>query len=126
MENNKEIQNRKQLLKSKRLLLLFSITLLLSSCATSNTLSVGDNRYYDLYCVKILNDNEVLAVYERDGHYRDDAKIITYGEHYSEWQKIRGDFTCVDFWPWVTAQGEIRIIPVIVKTSDYEKYKKGH
>ena len=103
---------------------MFLVAIGLSSCAISNRLSVGDNRYFNLYCVQILNDNEVLAVYESDGHYRDDVKIVTYGEHYSEWQKIRGDFTCVDFWTYETVEGEFRTIPVIIKTSDYEKYKK--
>lgn len=113
-------------MRLRLLLLLFMLTLLLSSCAITNTLSVGDHWYLDLYCVQILNDKEVLAVYESDGHYRDNVKIITCGEHYSEWQKIRGDFTCVDFWTYETVQGEIRTIPVVVKTSEYEKYKKRH
>ena len=124
MENNKETKNRRQ--KSRLILLVFLVSVLLSSCAITNSLSIGDNRYLDLYIVQILNDNEVLAVYESDGHYRDNVKIIIYGEHYSEWQKIRGDFTCVDFWTYETVQGEIRTIPVVVKTSDFAKYEKEH
>ena len=125
MENNKEIQNRKQLLKSRLLLLLFSTTLFLSSCAISNRLSIGDSRYLDLWWLQKLSDNEVLAVYAEEDN-NNTVKIITYGDHYSEWQRIRGDFTCVNFWTYETIQGEIRTIPVVVKTSDYEKYKKGH
>lgn len=127
MENNKKIKtrNRKQLLKSRLLLLLFSTTLFLSSCAISNRLSIGDSRYLDLWCLQKLSDNEVLAVYAEEDN-NNTVKIITYGDHYSEWQRIRGDFTCVNFWTYETIQGEIRTIPVVVKTSDYEKYKKGH
>lgn len=127
MENNKKIKtrNRKQLLKSRLLLLLFSTTLFLSSCAISNRLSIGDSRYLDLWLLQKLSDNEVLAVYAEEDN-NNTVKIITYGDHYSEWQRIRGDFTCVNFWTYETIQGEIRTIPVVVKTSDYEKYKKGH
>lgn len=127
MENNKKIKtrNRKQLLKSRLLLLLFSTTLFLSSCAISNRLSIGDSRYLDLWWLQKLSDNEVLAVYAEEDN-NNTVKIITYGDHYSEWQRIRGDFTCVNFWTYETIQGEIRTIPVVVKTSDYEKYKKGH
>lgn len=127
MENNKKIKtrNRKQLLKSRLLLLLFSTTLFLSSCAISNRLSIGDSRYLDLWWLQKLSDNEVLAVYAEEDN-NNTVKIITYGDHYSEWQRIHGDFTCVNFWTYETIQGEIRTIPVVVKTSDYEKYKKGH
>lgn len=127
MENNKKIKtrNRKQLLKSRLLLLLFSTTLFLSSCAISNRLSIGDSRYLDLWWLQKLSDNEVLAVYAEEDN-NNTVKIITYGDHYSEWQRIRGDFTCVNFWTYETIQGEIRTIPVVVKTLDYEKYKKGH
>ena len=112
-------------MKSRLLLLLFSFTLLLSSCAISNRLSIGDSRYLDLYHSLDLNDDEVLAVYaEEDNHNA--VKIITYGHHYTQFERIQGDFTCVDFWTYETMLGEIRTIPVVVKTSDFEKYKKGH
>lgn len=112
-------------MKSRLLLLLFSLTLLLSSCAITNSLSVGDSRYLDLYHLQDLDDNEVLAVYaEEDNH--NTVKIITYGYHYAPLQRIQGNFTCVNFWTYETIQGEIRTIPVVVKTSDFEKYKTGH
>ena len=112
-------------MKSRRLLLVFSITLFLFSCAISNSFSVGDSRYLDLYHLQDLNDNAILAVYaEEDNH--NTVKIITYGHHYAPLGRIQGNFTCVDFWTYETIQGEIRTIPVFVKTSDYEKYKKGH
>lgn len=112
-------------MKPKLLLLLFLITLLLSSCAISNRLSLGDSRYLDLWWIQKLSDNEILAVYAAEDN--DNAvKIITFGDHYSEWQRIQGNFTCVDFWTYETVQDEIRTIPVVVKTTDYEKYKKGH
>lgn len=98
---------------------------MLSSCAISNRLSIGDSRYLDLWWIQKLSDNEVFAVYAAEDN--DNAvKIITYGDHYSKYQRIQGDFTCVDFWTYETALGEIRTIPVVVKTSEFEKYKIGH
>ncbi len=112
-------------MKTKRLLLLLSITLLLSSCAISNRLSVGDNRYLDLYYVQDLNDNEVLAVYAEEDN-NNSVKIITYGHHYAHFERIQGNFTCVGFWTYETVGYGARTIPVVVKTSDYEKYMKEH
>ena len=122
-KNRKRI-NRKHVLILRRLLL-FSFTLLLSSCAISNRLSIGDSRYLDLWCIQQLSDNEVLAVYAEEDN-DNTVKIITFGEHYSNWQRIRGNFTCVSFWTYETVEDEVRTIPVVVKTSDYERYKKGH
>ena len=124
MEHNKETQNKRQKPRIIKFLLCL-VSIVLSSCAISNRLSVGDNRYLDLYHIQNLNDNEVLAVYaEEDNH--NTVKIITYGHHYAPLGRIQGNFTCVDFWTYETIQGKIRTIPVFVKTSDYEKYKKGH
>ena len=108
-------------MKIKPLLLLFTLTLLLSSCAISNRLSIGDSRYLDLWWIQELNANEVLTVYaaeDNDGA----VKIITCGDHYSKWQRIQGNFTCVDYWTYETSEGIISTIPVVVKTSNYEKY----
>ena len=99
------------------------LSALFSSCAISNSFSVGDSRYLDLYHLQDLNDNEVLAVYAAEDDDRA-VKIITQGEHYSGLQRIQGEFTCVDFWTYETVQGEIGTIPVVVKTSKYEDYKK--
>lgn len=123
MENNKETQNERQ--KLKLLIFLFLVTFVLSSCAISNRLSIGDSRYLDLWWIQELSDNEVLAVYAADDN-DNTIKIITYGERYSKWQRIKGDFTCVGFWTYETAVGEMRTIPVVVKTSEYETYKKLH
>lgn len=112
-------------MKIKPLLLLFSLTLLLSSCAISNRLYIGDSRYLDLWWIQELSANEVLAVYAAEDN--DSAvKIITYGDHYSKWQRIQGNFTCVDYWTYETSEGIISTIPVVVKTSDYAKYKNGN
>lgn len=111
-------------MKSRLLLLLFSLALL-SSCAISNRLSIGDSRYMDLWWIQELSANEVLAVYAAED---DDSavKIITYGDHYSKWQRIKGDFTCVDYWTYETSKGIISTIPVVVKSSDYERHMKAH
>lgn len=123
MENNKKIQNKRQ--KSRLIFLLCLASILLSSCAISNSFSVGDSRYLDLYHLQDLEDNEILAVYAEEDNYNT-VKIITYGHHYAPLGRIQGNFTCVDFWTYETVQGEIRTIPVFVKTTDYEKYRKGH
>lgn len=127
-EKKEEIQSRRELFKNaKPLLLLFPIIFSLLSCAISNKLSLGTSEYLDLWWIQQLDDNEVLAVYAAEDC--DDAvKIITIGEHYSEWQRIQGYFTCVDYWTYETAVGSIITIPVVVKTSEYENYKKslGH
>lgn len=112
-------------MKIKPFILLFSLTLLLSLCAISNRLSIGDSRYLDLWWIQELSANEVLAVYAAEDN--DSAiKIITYGDRYSKWQRIQGNFTCVDYWTYETSEGIISTIPVVVKTSDYEKYMKTH
>lgn len=112
-------------MKIKPFILLFSLTLLLSFCAISNRLSIGDSRYLDLWWIQELSANEVLAVYAAEDN--DSAiKIITYGDRYSKWQRIQGNFTCVDYWTYETSEGIISTIPVVVKTSDYEKYMKTH
>ena len=126
MENNNiGIQNRKQILKSRLLFILFSITIFLSSCAISNRLSIGNSRYLDLWWIQKLSDNEVLAVYVAEDN-DNTVKIITYGDQYSPWQRIQGYFTCVDYWTYETSEGIISTIPVVIKTSEFEKYKKGH
>lgn len=107
-----------QYMKSKLLLLLFVITLLFSACSISNSFFIGDSKYLDLWWVEDLGDNSVLAVYAADDDDRT-VKIITRGEHYYEWQRIKGFFTCVDYWTYETAMGEIRTIPVVVKTSEH-------
>ena len=125
MENNKTtfVTNRTQRLRL--LLLLFPFVLMLSSCAISYRLSLGDSKYLDLWWIQELSDHEILAVYAAED-YDGAVKIITYEDHYSPWQRIKGDFTCVDFWTYETSQGIISTIPVVVKTSEFEKYKKGH
>lgn len=124
-EKKEEIQSRRGIFKNaKPLLLLFPIIFSLLSCAISNKLSLGTSEYLDLWWIQQLDDNEVLAVYSLE--YFDEAvKIITFGEHYSEWQRIQGYFTCVDYWTYETAAGSIKTIPVVVKTSEYENYKKS-
>ena len=112
-------------MNSRRLFLLLLITLLLSSCAISNRLSIGDSRYLDLYHLQDLNDNEVLAVYAEEDN-NNTVKIITNGHRYPRLQRIKGDFTCVGFWTYETVEGEIRTSPVVVKTSEYKTYKVGH
>jgi len=119
MESNKEIQNKRQ--KPKLILLLCLVSILLSSCAISNRLSLGDSRYLDLWWIQELSDNAILAVYAAEDN-DNTVKIITNGEHYSKWQRIKGEFTCVDYWTYETAQGEIRTIPVVIKTTEL----KGH
>ena len=125
MKNYRKTQNRSQQSRLRLILLLLLAAFILSSCAISNRLSIGDSRYLDLWWLQKLSDNEVLAVYAAEDNHNT-VKIITFGDHYSEWQRIQGQFTCVDFWTYETLEGEIRTIPVVVKTSDYEKYKKGH
>ena len=125
MENNKTTFFKNRIQQLRLLLLLFSFVLMLSSCAISNRLSIGESRYLDLWWIQKLSNNEVLAVYAAEDN-DNTVKIITYGDHYSEYQRIQGNFTCVDFWTYETALGEIRTIPVVVKTSDFEKFKKGH
>ena len=122
MENEKTtfFKNRIQQLR----LLLFSLVLMLSSCAISNRLSIGDSRYLDVILMQQLSDNAILAGNGKN-NFEDAVKIITFGEHYSRGEEIQGNFICVDFWTYETVLGEIRTIPVVVKTSDYEKYKKG-
>lgn len=123
MKNNKETQSERQ--KSKLVILLILVAIVLSSCAISNRLSIGDSRYLDLWWIQKLSDNEVLAVYAAEDN--DNAvKIITYEDHYSPWQRIQGNFTCVDYWTYETSEGIIRTIPVVIKTSEFEKYRKGH
>lgn len=112
--NNKDTLKRRQ--NTRLILLLFLVAVVLSSCAISNKLSIGDSRYLDLWWIQELSDNEVLAVYAEDDN-DNTVKIITYGEHYSKWQRIKGDFTCIGFWTYETSVGEIRTIPVVVKTS---------
>ena len=114
-----------QYMKSKLLLLLFVITLLFSACSISNSFSIGDSKYLDLWWIEDLSDNAVLAVYAADEDDRA-VKIITKGEHYSDWQRIQGYFTCVGYWTYETAMGAISTIPVVVKSSEYENYKKSH
>lgn len=123
MEHNKETQNRRQ--KSRLIFLLCLVSIILSSCAISNRLSVGDSRYLDLWWIQELSANEVLAVYAAEDN-NSAVKIITYGDRYSKWQRIQGNFTCVNYWTYETREGIIRTIPVVVKTSDYETYKKLH
>lgn len=119
------IENRRASLKNaanKFQFLAIILAFLLSSCAVSKSLSVGDNRYLDLWCLQILNDDEVLAAY-MDGNTDDAVKIITCGERYSRFQSIKGNFTCVGFWRYETVEGVFKIIPVFVRTSEYEHYK---
>lgn len=93
---------------------------LLSSCAISNSFSIGDSKYLNLWCIEVLNDNEVLAAYAEED-YNVVVKIITNGKSYSRLQRIQGYFTCVDYWTYETIEGNINTVPVIVKTSEYEK-----
>lgn len=112
-------------MKIKPFILLFSLTLLLSSCAISNRLAIGDSRYLDLWWIQELSANEVLAVYAEEDN-NSAVKIITFGDRYSEWQRIQGNFTCVDYWTYETSEGIISTIPVVVKTTEFEKYMKTH
>ena len=127
MQSNKNIEtpNGKQVLKSRPLLLLFSFTLLLSSCAISNRLSIGDSRYLDVILMQQLSDNAILAGNGKN-NFEDAVKIITFGEHYSRGEKIQGNFICVDYYTYQTVVCSYKTVPVVVKESDYEKYMKEH
>ena len=123
MEHNKETQNRRQ--KPRLILLLCLVSILLSSCAISNRLSLGDSRYLDLWWIQELSDNAILAGNGKN-NFEDAVKIITFGEHYSRGGKIQGNFICVDYYTYQTVVGTYNTVPVMVKESDYEKYKRGH
>lgn len=126
MKSNKNIEtpNGKLVLKSRPLLLLLSFTLLLSSCAISNRFSIGDIRYLDVIRMQQLSDNAILAGNGKN-NFEDAVKIITFGEHYSLGEKIQGNFICVDYYTYRTVVGTYNTVPVVVKESDYEKYRKG-
>lgn len=111
-------------MKSRLLILLFSLTLL-SSCAISNRLSIGDSRYLDVIVMQELSDNAILAGNGKN-NFEDAVKIITFGKHYSLGEKIQGNFIYVDNYTYQTVVGTYNTVPVVVKESDYEKYKKGH
>ena len=122
MEHNKETQNRRQ--KSRLIFLLCWVSLLLSSCGITNHLSIGDSRYLDVIRMQQLSDDAILAGNAKD--FEDAVKIITFGEHYSLGEKIQGNFICVDYYTYQTVVGTYKTVPVVVKESDYEKYKKEH
>ena len=111
-------------MKSRLLLLLLTFTLL-SSCAISNRLSIGDSRYLDVILMQQLSDNAILAGNGKN-NFEDAVKIITFGEHYSLGEKIQGNFICVDYYTYQTVVGTYNTIPVVVKESNYEKYKKEY
>ncbi|MBO6024472.1 MAG: hypothetical protein J6P83_06420 [Bacteroidales bacterium] len=104
-------------MKSKLLLLLLSTILIFPSCGITNRLSIGDSRYLDVYCIQQLKDDAILAVYAEEDN-NNAVKIITNGKHYSNWQRIRGEFKCVGFWTYETSESIISTIPVFVKSSD--------
>ena len=112
-------------MKSRLLLLLLTFTLL-SSCAISNRLSIGDSRYLDVILMHQLSDNAILAAGNGKTNFEDGVKIITFGEHYSLGEEIRGNFICVDYYTYRTVVGTYNTVPVVVKESNYEKYKKEY
>ena len=129
MKNINNIKDRREIFKKTAnkapflAIMVVFLSVVLSSCAIPDVFSIGDIRYLDLWCIEELSDNAVLAVYAEEDNYNT-VKIIKCGERYNEWQRIQDIFTCVDYWTYETVQGEIRTIPVVVKTSKYDNFKK--
>ena len=101
--------------------ILLVVVCILSSCSFAIT---RNTRHTELFTnariFQVLNSNEALILYDNFNV----AKIITVEEVYYEGLKISGRFILVDTYTYETRVHQIKVVPVYVRLSEYNKYSK--
>lgn len=98
--------------------ILLVIVCMLSSCAiTRNTAHL---KFVDATIFQILDSNTALAI---DEHFNT-IQVITNEEVYYDGRQISGMFVLVDTYSYETVQHRIKVVPVYVRLSEYNKYSR--
>lgn len=98
--------------------ILLVLVCVLSSCAiTRNTAHL---KFVDATIFQTLDSNTALAI---DEHFNI-IQVITTEEVYYDGRHISGMFVLVDTYAYETVQHRIKVVPVYVRLSEYNKYSK--
>lgn len=100
----------------KKLIILLTTLLVLSSCAvTRHTLHL---KYIDATIFQTLDSNTALAMDDKFNT----IQVITNEEVYYDGRKVVGTFVLVDTYAYETVQHRSKVVPVYVRWSEYKKY----
>ena len=104
----------------KRFILLI-VVCVLSSCSVAIMRNTRHTEFFtNARIFQVLNSSEALIW---DDNFNV-AKIITSEEIYYEGLKISGRFILVDTYAYETRAHQIKVVPVYVRLSEYQKYSK--
>lgn len=101
----------------KKFILLIAICLLSSCAITRNTKHI---KFIDATIFQTLDSNTALAI---DDHLNT-IQIITNEEVYYDGRNISGMFILVDTYSYETVQHRVKVVPVYVRLSEYNKYTR--
>lgn len=99
----------------KKFLLLIIICLLSSCSVTRNNMHI---KFVDATIFQTQDSNTALAM---DG-YLNVIQVITTEEVYYDGRQISGLFVLVDTYAYETVQHRVKVVPVYVRLSEYNKY----
>ena len=99
----------------KKFILLILVCMLSSCAITRNTAHL---KFIDATIFQTLYSNTALAI---DEHFNT-IQIVTNEEVYYDGRHIVGMFVLVDTYAYETVQHRIKVVPVYVRLSEYNKY----
>lgn len=98
--------------------ILLIIVCLLSSCAiTRNNMHV---EFIDAVIFQTQDSNTALAMDDRFNV----IQVITVTEVYYDGRQLSGLFVLVDTYTYETIQHRVKVVPVYVRLSEYNKYSR--
>lgn len=101
--------------------ILLILVCMLSSCSVAITRGeYHTKRFTNARVFQVLDSNDAL-IWDDDFNV---AKIVTIEEIYYEGLKISGRFILVDTYAYETRAHQIKVVPVYVRLSEYNKYSK--
>lgn len=99
--------------------ILLILVCMLSSCAITRS-NMHTKFFFKVTVFQVLDSNEALAWDDN----LNVIKIVTNDEIYYDGLHISGRFVLVDTYAYETRTHQIKVVPVYVRLSEYNKYSK--
>ena len=103
----------------KKLILLIILVLITSSCVVLR----NQTRYtfVNATIFQVIDSNTALALTQDSFEV---IKVVTTEEIYFDGRPILGVFVLVDTYAYTTASGMYKVVPVYIRYSEFQKYKR--
>ena len=100
--------------------ILIIITLILTSCSAGLRRNTVHYEYVNATIFQTLDSGSALAL---DDNFNV-VRFITNEEIYYDGLVVKGRFRLVDTYTYETTQGRVKVVPVYVRLSEYNKYTR--